>query len=109
MQTTLVPDDLFDRQTAAVNGGVDAIVQMLDGQRQALAAAYQLSSLSVEALAHLTRSFVSMGLELTGRATTTSAKSVEQLSQRMALLEGDELAAPNGSRSTRKPKEAAAA
>ena len=109
MQSTLVPDDLLDRQTAAVNSAVDSLALVLDGQRQALGAAYQLASLSVEAFAHLTGSIASIGLELASRVTTTSAKSVEQLSQRIALLDSEELAAPNGSRSTRKPKEAAAA
>lgn len=110
MQTTFVPDDLFDRQTAAANSGVQAVAQTVEGQRLALAAAIQLSLLSIEAAAHFTRSIISTALELTDRATTTSARSVEQLSHTMTAMNGDdEETAANGSRSPRRAKEAAAA
>jgi hypothetical protein len=105
MEHTLVPDDLFDRQVAAVRTGVDGLVTMIDGQRSVFAAAVQLPLLSFEALAHLTRSMIAAALEVSDRAATTSTESIDRLRDSLTPVGG---AATNGSTPGRKATAAAA-
>jgi hypothetical protein len=104
MEHTLVPDDLFDRQVAAVRTGVDGLVTMIDGQRSVVAAAVQLPLLTFEALAHLTRSLIAAALEVSDRAATTSTESFDRLRESLTSVG----ATPNGSTPTRKATAAAA-
>ena len=108
MPSTLFPDDLLDRQAAVAETGVDAVVQMFAAQRSVLEAAGEMSRLSIEAIAHLTRSIVTTILELSDRAAATSTRSVEQLSRTMTTIGAVAPAGTNGA-THRKTKDTVAA
>ena len=107
MQTTLVTDDLLDRQSAALERAADGLAQIVGGQRRALAAAMELSRSSLQAFTHIARSIITSGLELTDRATTSAARSAELVNHSLTLTDGDERTVSTPARNRATTKEAA--
>jgi hypothetical protein len=102
MQTTLVPDDLLDRQSAALERAADGLAQIVGGQRRAFAAALDLSRNSLEAVTFVARSIIAAGLELADRATTSAARSAELVNHSLTATDEQTLATPARSRATTK-------
>ena len=107
MPSTLIPDDMIERQSVVTEAGMDAVVQLLEAQRSMLQVALDTACLTVEAFAHLTRSVISTALEVSDRSLAASTRSVEQLSRTLTLSVAAEPA--SGNRPARKPKDTVAA
>ena len=97
----LLSEDVLDRQSAAAS-------EVREAQQRLLEAAFELSLTGIDALGQLSRSIISVLLDLTERATTTSLRSAEQLAMMIPLASDGERRTRDNS-TARRPKEPAAA